>query len=421
MKRHITQLLGATALAAVFFVPSLASATDLEVIHWWTSPGETAAVNQFKKAFDNDGAGDNWVDDALAGGDVARSTDMQRIQGGDPPGAAQFNPGREYEELIKNNQLLDLTDLATAGNWEKTFRPPQISAGCIVDGHWWCAPVNIHSWAWAWYSKAAFAKAGLPEPRNFQDFLTDAPKLKAAGIIPFAVGGDGGGWQIQGAFNVIQTEMIGHANRDKILHDKDLALAGGPDMKAVFTAFKQLKQYSDPGYANRNWNDTWKLVDSGQAAVQIMGDWERGEYAAKGEVGDKDYGCIPGFDADHPTVTTDGDVFVFPKQSDPAKEAAQKRLANLIVSPAVQLAFNNAKGSTPIRGDVDLSGADPCLKKALDILNNHPDEIVTAAQRWLSNDTNDQLNDLFTKFFNDDTYTVDQAQADYVNILKSAD
>ena len=77
---------------------------------------------------------------------------MQRIQGGDPPGASQFNPGREYEELIKNNQLLDLTDLATAGNWDEDHppgrsRPP----AAIVDGHWWCVPVNIHSWAWAWY------------------------------------------------------------------------------------------------------------------------------------------------------------------------------------------------------------------------------------------------------------------------------
>ena len=411
----------ALAAAATVLVTSTSSfAADLEVIHWWTSPGETAAVHTFRDAFNNDGSGDKWVDDAIADGNTARSTDMTRIQGGDPPGASQFNPGREYEELIKNNELLDLTDLATAGNWAKLIRPAEVSAGCIVDGHWWCVPVNIHSWAWGWYSKAAFKTAGLAEPKNFQEFRADAPKLKAAGIIPFAIGGDGGGWQIAGAFGVIQTEMLGHANRDKILHDKDLTLAGGPEMKAVFTAFKSLRDFSDDGYANRNWNDTWKLVDSGKAALQIMGDWERGEFAAKGEVGGKDFGCMIGLDEGHPTVTTDGDVFVFPKQTDPDKEAAQKRLANLIISPAVQLAFNNAKGSAPVRGDVDLSNADPCMQKTLDVLNNHPDDIVTGAQRWLSNDTTNQMNDLFTKFFNDPTYTVDQAQADYVTIIKNA-
>ena len=406
----VAALLGSTA----------ARATDLEVIHWRTSPGESKAVSQFAKAFDGDGAGDKWVDDAIADGNTARSTDMQRILGGDPPGASQFNPGREYEELIKNNLLLDLTDLATAGNWEKIIRPHEVSEGCLVDGHWWCVPVNIHSWNWAWYNKAAFKTAGVEEPHNFQDFLADAPKLKAAGSIPFAIGGDGGGWQIVGAFNLIQIEEIGKDKRDKILHDKDLALAGGPEMKKVFTDFKSLRQYADDGYTNRNWNDTWKLVDSGKAALQIMGDWERGEFAAKGEVGTKDYGCIAGFDDAHPTATTSGDVFVFPKQSDPDKEAAQKRLANLIISPAVQLAFNNAKGSSPVRSDVDLGSADPCLQKALDIYNNHPDEVVTDVNRWLSNDTVNQMNDLFTKFFNDPNYTVDQAQADYVKILKTA-
>ncbi|MDR3472752.1 MAG: ABC transporter substrate-binding protein [Devosia sp.] len=410
----------ATLVVAALLGSTAAKATDLEVIHWWTSPGESKAVSEFAKAFDNDGAGDKWIDDAIADGNTARSTDMQRILGGDPPGASQFNPGREYEELIKNNLLLDLTDLATAGNWEKIIRPHEVSEGCLVDGHWWCVPVNIHSWNWAWYSKAAFKTAGVAEPHNFQDFLAAAPKLKAAGIIPFAVGGDGGGWQIVGAFNLIQIEEIGKDKRDKILHDKDVALAGGPEMKQVFTDFKSLRQYADDGYANRNWNDTWKLVDSGKAALQIMGDWERGEFAAKGEVGTKDYGCIAGFDDAHPTATTSGDVILFPKQSDPDKEAAQKRLANLLISPSVQLAFNNAKGSSPVRADVDLASADPCLQKTLDIYNNHPDQVVTDVNRWLSNDTVNQMNDLFTKFFNDPTYTVDKAQADYVTILKNA-
>ena len=414
------KLSAATMLVAALLGSTAARATDLEVIHWWTSPGESAAVSQFAKAFDNDGKGDKWVDDAIADGKTARSTDMQRILGGDPPGASQFNPGREYEELIKNNLLLDLTDLATAGGWEKIIRPHEVSEGCLVDGHWWCVPVNIHSWNWAWYSKAAFKTAGVDEPHNFQDFLAAAPKLKAAGIIPFAVGGDGGGWQIVGAFNLIMIEELGKEKRDKILHDKDVALAGGADMKKVFTDFKSLRQYADDGYANRNWNDTWKLVDSGKAALQIMGDWERGEFAAKGEVGTKDYGCIAGFDDAHPTATTSGDVILFPKQSDPDKEAAQKRLANLLISPSVQLAFNNAKGSSPVRSDVDLASADPCLQKTLDIYNNHPDQVVTDVNRWLSNDTVNQMNDLFTKFFNDASYTVDQAQADYVKILQTA-
>ena len=49
--RATSKLLAATAIVAA----SSASATDLEVMHWWTSGGEAAAVSEFAKAFDATG------------------------------------------------------------------------------------------------------------------------------------------------------------------------------------------------------------------------------------------------------------------------------------------------------------------------------------------------------------------------------
>ena len=108
-------------LAAALMLGTAANATDLEVTHWWTSGGEAAAVAEFAKAFD--ATGNHWVDGAIADGQTARAAIMQRILGGNPPGAAQFNPGREYEDLIKNNLLLDLTDLAKKEGWDKIINP----------------------------------------------------------------------------------------------------------------------------------------------------------------------------------------------------------------------------------------------------------------------------------------------------------
>ena len=399
--------------------PSIASATDLEVIHWWTSKGESAAVSEFAKAFDNDGQGDHWIDSAIALGQTARATIMQRALGGDPPGAAQFNPGREYEELIKNNLLLQLDDVAAAGHWEDIIRPKAIGAGCLVDGHWYCVPVNIHSWPWGWYSKAAFAKAGLPEPRNFDEFVADAPKLKAAGIIPFAIGGDGNGWQINGAFQQMLLGGIGIAGRDQMFGKKDLTIAGGPGVLKVLTELKALKQYTDDGYANRNWNDTTNLVITGKAGLQIMGDWARGEFSAAGMKGVQDFGCMIGLNEDNPIVSTDGDVIVFFKQGDADKEAAQKRLAALLISPKVQVAFNNAKGSMPVRADVDMATADPCMQKALKAVDD-PAKIAVSVGRFLTEDTNNELNALISQFWSDDSMTPEQAQAKFVEILKNA-
>jgi hypothetical protein len=86
-----------------------ASAADLEVTHWWTSGGESAAVAEFAKAFD--ATGNKWVDGAIAGaGDTARPIMVSRITGDDPMGATQFNHGRQAEELVQKGLMQDLLE-----------------------------------------------------------------------------------------------------------------------------------------------------------------------------------------------------------------------------------------------------------------------------------------------------------------------
>ncbi len=140
----IRSLIAATTALTV----SAANATDLEVMHWWTSGGEAAAVNEFAKAFN--ATGNNWVDAAIVGGEQARSVMVSRILGGDPMGAFQFNHGRQAEELIEAGVLRDITDIAEAEGWTSMVNPPSLLAACTVDGRVYCAPVNIHSWQWLW-------------------------------------------------------------------------------------------------------------------------------------------------------------------------------------------------------------------------------------------------------------------------------
>jgi len=52
-------------------------------------------------------------------------------------------------------------------------------------------------------------------------------------------------------------------------------------------------------------------------------------------------------------LNTGGDAFYFPVIDDPAVKAAQLRMASLLMSKEVQVAFNLKKGSLPVRSDVD--------------------------------------------------------------------
>src|SRR6478735_5958023 len=146
----------ATTVALSF--SGVASATDLEVTHWWTSGGEAAAVAEFAKAFD--ATGNHWVDGAIAGsGDTARPIIISRILGGNPMGATQLNPGKDADDLIKADLMLDLTDLAKQEDWASIINPPSQLASCTYDGHVYCVPVNLHSSQWMWINRGIYEKA----------------------------------------------------------------------------------------------------------------------------------------------------------------------------------------------------------------------------------------------------------------------
>ena len=57
-----------------------AAAPKAEVIHWWTSGGESAAIRTIANAYR--AAGGVWVDSAVAGSEQARAVALNRIAGG---------------------------------------------------------------------------------------------------------------------------------------------------------------------------------------------------------------------------------------------------------------------------------------------------------------------------------------------------
>ena len=93
----LRQICLAMALVAIGPAPASAQEMQAEVIHWWTSGGELAAVKVFADAFTE--AGGTWIDNAVAGGVNARTAGINRIVGGDPPTAMQFNTGLQFDEM----------------------------------------------------------------------------------------------------------------------------------------------------------------------------------------------------------------------------------------------------------------------------------------------------------------------------------
>ena len=95
-----------------------------EVIHWWTSGGESAAIKEFAAAYK--AAGGVWVDSAVAGADNARAAAINRIVGGNPPTAAQFNTSKQFQDIIAEGKLNNLDEVAAKEGWDKLFPKPVI-------------------------------------------------------------------------------------------------------------------------------------------------------------------------------------------------------------------------------------------------------------------------------------------------------
>jgi glucose/mannose transport system substrate-binding protein len=405
--------LKAMLVAGVMLPAAHAGATDLEVTHWWTSGGEAAAVKELATAFD--ATGNKWVDGAIAGsGGTARPIMISRITGGDPMGATQFNHGRQAQELVESGLMRDLSDVAEAGKWLDVIKPASLLKSCTLDGKIYCVPVNIHSWQWLWLSNAAFKKAGVEVPKNWTEFVAAAPKLKAAGIQPLALGGQP--WQANGLFDTLLLSIGGKDLYEKVYQDKDADAAAGPEMAKIFAAAAEARQMA-AGSNVQDWNQATNMVLTGKAGGQVMGDWAQGEFQMAGQVAGTDYSCLPGLGLSQ-YITTGGDAFYFPLLEDEAKSKAQEVLAQTILDPKTQIAFNLKKGSLPVRGDVDLAAANDCMKKGLDIVAKG--NALTSTDQLLSADTQKQKEDLMTQFFASTSTSPEAAQKRFAAIIDSA-
>ena len=408
----VTKLLTASALVSA----SAASAAELEVVHWWTSGGEAAAVAEFAKALDEN-TDHTWVDGAIAGGGGTNAIPavVSRMLGGDPPGATQFNHGRQAEELVAEGLFLDLTDLAEEEGWHDFVFPSSLLDACTLDGRLYCVPVNIHSWQWIWLNNEAFAKAGTDVPADWNEFVAAAGALRDAGIAPLATGSQA--WQSSGLITqVLAVNVAGTDAWRRVNVEKDAEFAASAEYAPVFEAAEAARELSKDIEVT-DWNLATAAVITGQAAAQIMGDWAQGEFAVAEAVAGEDYTCLPGLGLNE-VLQLGGDAFYFPKNSDPEVEAAQLAMASLMISKEVQVSFNLKKGSLPIRGDVDLSAANDCMQKGLSILADG--NILPGADMALTRDTVEQINDLMVQFWNSDMPAA-EAQAKYADLIGRAD
>ena len=335
-------------------------AGEVEVLHRWASGGEAAAVRELQHMLEKEGH--TWKDFAVAGGAGANAMTAlkSRVMAGNPPSAAQVK-GPQIQEWAQLGVLSDIDDVARAGGWDALV--PKVVADIMkYKGHWVAVPVNVHRINWMWCNPEVFKKAGAQYPRTWDDFFVACEKIKQAGFIPVAFGGQP--WQEATVWESIVAGVGGPGYYQSALVNADEEALAEPNMIKAMEIFKKIKIYTDKNAPGRDWNLATAMVVKGEAAMQFMGDWAKEEFSAVGKVPGRDYDALPAPDTNDVFIF-DVDSFIMFEVKNPEAQKALKAMARLIMSPDFQIAFNVNKGSIPVRSGISEKSFDAVTVAAM--------------------------------------------------------
>lgn len=358
MNKHKQFATGLMSAAAIFSGTAMAQ-DNVEVLHWWTSGGEAAALNVLKD--DLEGKGITWTDSPIAGGggEQAMTVLRARVTAGNPPTAVQML-GFDILDWAEEGALADLNAVAASEGWDDVV-PDALKYFAKHNGQWISAPVNVHSTNWVWANKKVLDDLGISEPKTWNEFVSAMKKVQDSGKVALAHGGQA--WQDATIFDGVAMSAGGPEFYQAAFIDLDPAALGSSDMLESFNRMETLRGFVDDNFSGRDWNLASAMVINGDAAFQIMGDWAKGEFLNAGKKPGVDFICfrVPGSGG---TVTFNSDQFAMFKVSGAGADA-QKELASSIMTPQFQSAFNVVKGSVPARTDVNNSAFDDCGKKGM--------------------------------------------------------
>lgn len=394
-------------------------AAEVEVLHWWTSGGEARSVAELKRMLE--AKGDTWKDFAVAGGggESAMTVLKSRVVSGNPPTAAQIK-GPSIQEWGDEGVLADLDAVAESENWDELL--PEVVADVMrYEDHYVAVPVNVHRVNWMWANPQVFAEAGAEIPATWDEFFAAADRIREAGFIPLAHGGQP--WQDATTFEGIVLAVGGADFYRRAFVDLDPEALNSETMIQAFEVFRRLKQYTDEGAPGRDWNLATAMVINGRAAMQFMGDWAKGEFTAAGQQPGEDYICtaMPGT---QDAFTFNIDSFVMFDLSGEEANQGQQNLASTIMSPEFQEIFNLNKGSIPARLDVSMEAFDECARMSnRDFVRTaESGTLVPSMAHGMStfSSTQGAIYDVVTQFYNTDDMNAAEAAGKLVSAVRDA-
>ena len=326
---------------------------QLEIFSWWTSGGETQALNYLYQDYKQLDPAIKIVNSAITGGTASggnmKAVLQTRVMGGDPPESFQIHLGHELlDSYVAAGKMEPLDSLYNDEGYPKVF-PQMLINIASAGGKPYSVPVNLHRANVLWYNKSMMTEIGqAAAPKDWNEFKVVAEKLKAKGVAALGLAENAPGPSAELFESMLQGQSSLGPAAYRGLFDGTTSWAD-PKIKATLDVFVSLIPYFNPDFTSVAWADINKLLENKKVAMMVMGDWTPGVLWSDGFT---DFGWADCPDAPM-TYSMLSDSFGLPKGVK-NRDAAVNWL-KVCGSKHAQEGFNFYKGSIPARTDADIS------------------------------------------------------------------
>ncbi|UZP68099.1 extracellular solute-binding protein [Desulfovibrio mangrovi] len=304
----------ACLLVTLFAANSVQADHPLKLLHYWTG-SLSGGIDDMVAEYNANSPASPIVAEGMDH-ESFKSGIKGLLASGQRPQFFSYWAGARTQAMVDSGYLAPIDEAWQAARLDEVF-PKAIADGCIYNGKKYALPVTQHLVGF-FYDKMLFERLGLLPPRTWDDFLVVCKELKAAGVVPIALG-NRERWPAQFWFDYLLLRTAGPAYRDRLMLGHASYL--DPEVKRVFALWQTLisNGYIAKTTALKDWSGAADEVRQGKAAMTLMGTWIIGYYEEQQgwkQLEDYDFFEFPLVSSEVPTVSLGPiDVLVMTKDT----------------------------------------------------------------------------------------------------------
>jgi multiple sugar transport system substrate-binding protein len=281
----------------------------------------------------------------------------------DAPDLANWYAGNRMAPFVKAGQFMDVTDVWNANGLNDSLKSAALSM--TIDGKKWGVPYTYYQWG-IYLNRDAYKKAGVSEPKTWDEFVANCAKFKAAGIDCLTTGTKAL-WPGAGIFDYLSLRTNGYE------WHMDLTAGKIPwtdkKVRDVFAQWARIQPYITANHAAIDWQDAAALLVQGKAANYVMGNFAVGVFKQGGMTNDNlGFLVFPEITAGLPRGE-DAPTDTIHIPSGAKNPADAKKFLAYVASAEAQTKLNAALGQLPTNKNSTV-GDDPFIKAGFQALSS---------------------------------------------------